>query len=122
MRSPHFCLRRNRGHEEGSAIIAVVSVLALLTQLLIALLQSVRIERSSSAACAAEEQAHLSAESGYASACELLLITTSNRPARRDIEVLHVVLFWQIIENMSKSTETLCQLFDRLGVCVLCEL
>ena len=81
MRSPHFCLRRNRGHEEGSAIIAVVSVLALLTLLLIALLQSVRIERSSSAACAAEEQAHLSAESGYASACELLLITTSNRPA-----------------------------------------
>ena len=65
----------------GSAIIAVLSLIGLLTILLVCLLQNVRIERSSSAASSAEEQAQLSAESGIASAEELLLIATSNRPA-----------------------------------------
>ena len=65
----------------GSAIIAVLSLIGLLTILLVCLLQSVRIERSSSAASSAEEQAQLSAESGIASAEELFLIATSNRPA-----------------------------------------
>ena len=68
-------------HSGGSAIIAVLSLIGLLTILLVCLLQSVRIERSSSAASSAEEQAQLSAESGIASAEELLLIATSNRPA-----------------------------------------
>jgi len=71
----------SRKSESGSAIIAVLSLIGLLTLLLVCLLQSVRIERTSSAACSAEEQAELSAESGIASASELLLITTSNRPA-----------------------------------------
>jgi hypothetical protein len=65
----------------GSAIIAVLSLIGLLTILLVCLLQNVRIERSSSAASSAEEQAQLSAESGIASAQELLMIATSNRPA-----------------------------------------
>jgi len=71
----------SRQRERGSAIIAVLSLISLLTLLLICLLQSVRIERTSSEACSAEEQAELSAESGIASASELLLIATSNRPA-----------------------------------------
>ena len=70
-----------RQRESGSAIIAVLSLIGLLTLLLVCLLQSVRIERTSSAACSAEEQAELSAESGIASATELLLIATSNRQA-----------------------------------------
>ena len=77
--------RRIRFHsrqgEEGSAIIAVLSLIGLLTLLLVCILQSVRIDRSSSAAISAEEQAQLSAESGIASARALLMITTSNRPA-----------------------------------------
>ena len=71
----------SRQEERGSAIIAVLSLIGLLTLLLVCLLQSVRIERTSSAACSAEEQAELSADSGIASASELLLIATSNRPA-----------------------------------------
>lgn len=66
---------------DGSALIAVLSLIALLTLLLVSLLQSVRLERAGSAAYSAEEQAHLSAESGIASASALLLIGTSNRPA-----------------------------------------
>jgi hypothetical protein len=81
MRSLRLCISLRRHGIDGSAIIAVLSVLALLSLLLVALMQSVKIERSTSATCAAEEQAHLSAESGVASACELLAIATSNHPA-----------------------------------------
>jgi hypothetical protein len=80
---------RSRAHDtnirrqgiDGSAIIAVLSVLALLSLLLVALMQSVTIERSTSKAFASELQARLSAESGIAAAFELLKITTSNHPA-----------------------------------------
>ena len=81
MRSLRPCISSRRHGIDGSAVIAVLSVLALLSLLLVVLMQSVKIERSTSAACAAEEQAHLSAESGIASACELLAIATSNHPA-----------------------------------------
>lgn len=65
----------------GSALIAVLSLIALLTLLLVSLLQSVGIERASSASHFAAEQAFLSAESGIASACALLVTATSNHPA-----------------------------------------
>ena len=66
---------------EGSAIIAVLSVLALLSLLLVSLLHSVRLERSSSTACAEETRSRLAAESGTSAAFALLMTTTSDRPA-----------------------------------------
>jgi hypothetical protein len=81
-KQPFRSSHAQRSHRMGgSAIIAVLSLIGLLTILLVCLLQNVRIERSSSAASSAEEQAQLSAESGIASAQELLMIATSNRPA-----------------------------------------
>ena len=81
-KNPFISLCAQRSQQSGgSAIIAVLSLIGLLTILLVCLLQSVRIERSTSAASSSEEQAQLSAESGIASAQELLMIATSNRPA-----------------------------------------
>lgn len=65
----------------GSAIIAVLGALALLSLLLVSLLHSVRIERATVAAGAAEVQARLAAESGLGAASCLLMRLTSNRPA-----------------------------------------
>jgi len=67
--------------KNGSAILAVLAVLALLTILVVFTLHSIRIERSTGASVAAREQAHLAAESGIASASELLLQATAQRPA-----------------------------------------
>lgn len=74
-------LRPGNSGENGSAPVAVLSVLALLGLLLVTLIQSIRIERSTSTTCIAEEQAHLATESGVSSACALLMLATSNRPA-----------------------------------------
>ncbi len=70
-----------RRNSRGSAIIAVLGALALLSLLLVSLLQSVRIERETAAAGAAELQARLAAESGLEAASSLLTHLTSNRPA-----------------------------------------
>ena len=69
------------GKHGGSAILAVLGILALISLLVVSMLHSVRIERSTSASCAAGEQSYLAAESGAAAACALLTHGTSNRPA-----------------------------------------
>jgi hypothetical protein len=70
----------SRGGSEGSAIIAVLSVTALLSLLLVSLLHCVKTERSTSAAFSAMEQARLSAESGAAAASELLVLAARGNP------------------------------------------
>lgn len=70
-----------RGNHEGSAIIAVLGALALLSLLLVSLLHSVRIERKSASSATAAMVSRLAAESGVATACSRLRIGTSNYPA-----------------------------------------
>lgn len=70
-----------RRHSGGSAIIAVLGALALLSLLLVSLLHSVRIERKSASSATAGMEARLAAESGIATAFALLRIGTSNYPA-----------------------------------------
>ena len=65
----------------GSAIVAVLSVLALLSLLLVSMLYRVRLERVTAATTSAAEQANLAAESGSSAAAALLLLATSNKPA-----------------------------------------
>ena len=65
----------------GSAILAVLGILALISLLVVSMLHSVGIERSTSSSHAAREQSYLAAESGAAAACTLLIRGTSNRPA-----------------------------------------
>ena len=75
---PHSSFSDSR---TGSAILAVLGILALISLLVVSMLHSVRIERSTSASHAAGEQSYLAAESGAAAACALLIRGTSNRPA-----------------------------------------
>jgi hypothetical protein len=70
-----------RDSRQGSAILAVLGVLALITLLLVAMLHGSRIERVTSSSSAAKEQSYLAAESGSAAASALLLKASSNRPA-----------------------------------------
>jgi len=82
MKMPRFHSSRSAGGDlGGSAIIAVLGALALLSLLLVSLLQSVRIEKATVSAGAAEIQARLAAESGLGAASCLLTRLTSNRPA-----------------------------------------
>jgi len=70
-----------RRGKNGSAILAVLAVLALLILIVVFMLHSLRIERSTSASTATREQALLAAESGVASASELLMQATAEKPA-----------------------------------------
>ena len=70
-----------RETRKGSAILAVLGVLALITLLLVAMLHGSRIERVTSSSSAAKEQSYLAAQSGSAAASTLLLQASSNRPA-----------------------------------------
>ncbi len=71
---------RTRG-TSGSAIVAVLGVVALLTLIAVTLFDSVRIDRIESSSALSSGQARLSAESAVEAARALLLVATSNRPA-----------------------------------------
>jgi hypothetical protein len=71
-------LQSNAG---GSAIIAVLGALALLSLLLVSLLHSVRIERKSAHSATTPMEARLAAESAVATACARLRIGTSHYPS-----------------------------------------
>ena len=78
---PPVDIRRTCSPQRGSAILAVLGVLALISLLLLAMLHGGRIERVTSSTAAAGEQSYLAAESGAAAASSLLLRASSNRPA-----------------------------------------
>lgn len=69
------------GHEKGSAIVAVLGVLALLTLLLVSMLHGIRMERKTASASAAEVQARLAADSGVAAAMTRLQTCARGYPA-----------------------------------------
>lgn len=66
--------------ERGSAIIAVLGVVALLTLILVSTLHCIGMERVTSCSHSAGEQARLSAESGCSAAMTQLMLACSNRP------------------------------------------
>ena len=74
-------LPRTASRQSGSAIIAILGVLALISLLLFAMLHGSRIERVTSSSAAAGEQSYLVAESGATAAEALLIRGSSNRPA-----------------------------------------
>lgn len=65
----------------GSAIVSVLGAAALLSVVLVLMMQGVRLERKNAAAEAAEAQARMAADSGTSSAVARLLICTSNQPS-----------------------------------------
>ncbi len=65
----------------GSAIIAVLCVLALMSILLVSMIQSIRVDKSTGIAVHGTEQARLAAESAVAAASALLFTTASHHPA-----------------------------------------
>ena len=67
--------------QAGSAIVAVLGAVAILSLLLISMLHGSRLERGTSANAVAETQARIAADSGAAAAMARLMICTSNRPA-----------------------------------------
>jgi hypothetical protein len=71
----------SRGDRKGSAIVAVLGAVALLSLLLISMLHGIRLDRKTSSAAVAAEQARLAADSGISAAMARLLICTSNHPA-----------------------------------------
>ena len=65
----------------GSAIVAVLSVLALLCLLLVAMLHGVRLEKKGAEASVAEAQARFAADSGIAAAMARLQTCAAGHPA-----------------------------------------
>ena len=65
----------------GSAVIAVLSITALLTLLAVSLLQAIRTDIHTADADQHAEQARMAAGSALSSAEALLLLATSNHPA-----------------------------------------
>jgi hypothetical protein len=65
----------------GSAVVSVLVVLALLSMVLVGLLQGVRLERKSSSSFSRETESRFAAESAAAAAMARLSLCTSNAPS-----------------------------------------
>jgi type II secretory pathway pseudopilin PulG len=81
IRRPISSSRQVCDRSDGSAIISVLIVVALLSMVLAGLLQGVRLERKSSSSFSRETEARMAADSAVAAAMARLTLCTSNSPA-----------------------------------------